>query len=98
VSAEKYAKGALRTVTTRRVACELLGGVSGVAFAIGRTAEGIARAFFIEECDAARRYEAATGYDLGGAQGYPERYLDKPEQFITEGHEPGEGDDDEELA
>jgi hypothetical protein len=95
LSAEKYARGALRTVTTRRVACELLGGVSGVAFAIGRTAEGIARAFFIEECDAARRYEAATGYDLGGAQGYPERYLDKPEQFSREGYELDGGDEEE---
>ena len=91
MSAEDYAKGALNDVTVARVVCELLGGVSRLAFSIGNTAEGLARAAFIRECDAARRYEAATGYDLGGAQGYPERYLDKPAQFAVEG--PGEEED-----
>jgi len=85
VSAENYAKGALRKVLLSRIACELLGGVSGLTFAIGRTAEGLARAAFIAECDAARRYEAATGYDLGGAQGMPNRYLDDVQQFAIEG-------------
>ena len=44
MSAEDYAREALRTVFSRRVVCELLGGVSGVCHAIGKMSLNVAHA------------------------------------------------------
>lgn len=91
MSAEKFARRSVLEVTACRLLGQAVYGFSAPITALGKSIELLADSFFMLECDAARRYKAATGYDLGGAQGYPNRYLDKPEEFATEGLD----DDDE---
>jgi len=91
VSAEKFARRSVVEVVVCRVASEMLAGVGVTISSIGKTIECAAQGIFLLECDAARRYKAATGYDLGGAAGYPKRYSDLAEEIAVE---PGSEDDD----
>ena len=87
---EKYARRALWTVVASKLARDGLSAFGAMFLQIGNGIIRESEALFLVECDAARRYKAATGYDLGGAAGYPSRYEDNPEQFAIEGKDSDE--------
>lgn len=92
VSAEKYSRRALRKVLFCRWLGVAFASIGNFFLAFAKFFDGCSEVIFLAECDAARRYKAATGYDLGGAAGYPLRYDDNPEEFATEGMEDDDGD------
>lgn len=89
----KFARRAVVEATLTKIVGELVVGLGSTIQAAGKTIECAGDAFFLFEADAARRYKAATGYDLGAACGYPERYEEKGD-FVTYGA--GEDDDEDE--
>ena len=92
MSAEKFARRSVLEVTACRIIGQGVYALSAPITALGKGIELMADAVFMLECDAARRYKAATGYDLGAAAGYPARYSDQPEEFAREGPEEDELD------